>query len=88
LAATAVAAAPSSFVRAASDDAQWLRPAKDFASTRFSSLDQITAANVKQLKLAWSFSTGVDRGHEAAPIVVGATMYIVTLIRTLCMRST
>ena len=30
------------------------------------------------LKLAWTFSTGVDRGHEAAPLVVGSTMYVVT----------
>ncbi len=34
--------------------------------------------NIKQLKPAWSFSTGTDRGNEAAPLVVGAPMYIVT----------
>lgn len=28
--------------------------------------------------MAWSFSTGVSRGHEAAPLVVDNTMYIVT----------
>jgi heme/copper-type cytochrome/quinol oxidase subunit 2 len=60
----------------ASEDGQWVRAAKDFASTRFSSLDQLTAENIKQLKLAWSFSTGTDRGHEAASLVVGTTMYI------------
>jgi PQQ-dependent dehydrogenase (methanol/ethanol family) len=60
------------------DDGQWLRPAKDFASTRYSRLDQITAANVGDLKVAWTFATGADRGHEAAPLVVGGTMYIVT----------
>jgi glucose dehydrogenase len=37
-----------------------------------------TAENIKQLKLSWSFSTGTDRGQEAAPFVVGTTMYIVT----------
>ena len=60
------------------EDAQWLRPAKDYASTRYSDLGEITNANVKQLKLAWSFSTGVNRGQEAAPLVVGSTMYVVT----------
>jgi PQQ-dependent dehydrogenase (methanol/ethanol family) len=60
------------------DDGQWLRPAKDFASTRFSSLDQINSANVPQLQLAWTFSTGLLRGHEAAPLVVDGTMYLVT----------
>src|SRR5215207_7877983 len=60
------------------EDGQWLRPAKDYASTRFSGLDQITTANAASLKLAWSFSTGVLRGQEAAPLVVGGTMYVVT----------
>lgn len=61
-----------------SDDAQWTIPAKNYASTRYSRLSQITAANVARLKLAWTFSTGMDRGHEAAPLVVGSTMYVVT----------
>ena len=51
---------------------------RDYASTRFSPLDQINAGNVGQLKLAWSFSLGVDRGQEAAPIVVDGTMYVVS----------
>src|SRR5205807_4350814 len=48
------------------DDGQWIRPAKDYASTRYSSLDQINASNAKTLKLAFTFSTGMTRGHEAA----------------------
>src|SRR5689334_7964209 len=60
------------------DDGQWVRAAKDYASTRYSALDQITAANVKNLKPAWTFDTGVYRGQEAAPLVVGDTMYVVT----------
>src|SRR3954463_5722947 len=60
------------------EDGQWLMPAKDYASTRFSALDEIKADNVKNLKVAWTFSTGVNRGHEAAPLVVGSTMYVVT----------
>ncbi len=79
-----VMAGPVYFVASATaattsaDDGQWGRPARDFASTRYSALNQITVDNVKQLKLAWSFSTGVNRGQEAAPLVVGTTMYVVT----------
>lgn len=51
--------------------------AHDYASTRFSALNQITPGNVKQLKVAFTFSMEVDRGQEAAPIVVGNTMYVV-----------
>jgi lanthanide-dependent methanol dehydrogenase len=60
------------------EDGQWLMPAKNYASTRFSGLEQINTDNVKSLKVAWTFSTGVNRGHEAAPLVVGSTMYVVT----------
>jgi PQQ-dependent dehydrogenase (methanol/ethanol family) len=56
----------------------WTMAAGDYASTRFSPLAQVTTRNAKDLALAFTFSTGVVRGHEAAPIVVGATMYVVT----------
>ena len=56
----------------------WPMAARDYASTRFSPLDDISPGNVATLKLAYTFSTGVLRGHEAAPIVVGGTMFIVT----------
>jgi glucose dehydrogenase len=60
------------------EDGQWPMAAKNYANTRYSGLDQITAKNAKDLKVAWTFSTGVNRGQEAAPIVVGQTMYVVT----------
>ena len=50
----------------------------DYANTRFSRLDEITAANVSRMKVAWTFSTGMVAGHEAAPLVVGSTMYLVS----------
>ncbi len=59
------------------DDGQWLMPAKNYASTRYSELGQINAQNVNNLKVAWTFSTGNTRGHEAAPLIVGGTMYVV-----------
>ncbi|MEP7058441.1 MAG: PQQ-binding-like beta-propeller repeat protein, partial [Caldimonas sp.] len=57
---------------------EWHSQARDYANTRYSPLDQITAANVARLRVAWSFSDGTPNGHEAAPLVVGDTMYIVT----------
>lgn len=60
------------------DDGQWIMPAKNYASTRFSGLTEITPENVAQLQPAWTFSTGVLRGHEAAPLIVGNTLYVVT----------
>ncbi len=59
------------------DDGQWVMPAKNYASTRYSELAQINAQNAKDLKVAWTFSTGNTRGEEAAPLIVGSTMYVV-----------
>src|SRR4051812_30254043 len=79
--ATARAQSPSPLANtygAEKEDGQWTMPAKNYQGTRYSGLDQINATNAKDLKVAWTFSTGVNRGHEAAPIVVGDTMYVVT----------
>jgi lanthanide-dependent methanol dehydrogenase len=59
-------------------DGDWPMPARDFASTRYSPLGDITTGNAATLKLAFTFSTGMVRGHEAAPLVIGKTMFIVT----------
>jgi lanthanide-dependent methanol dehydrogenase len=58
------------------DDGQWALPAKNYSATRFSTLNKITPENVKNLKVAWSMSTGTNQGHEGAPLVVGTTMYV------------
>src|SRR5688572_13213164 len=55
----------------AADNGNWEMPGKDYASTRFSSLNQVTAANVSKLGLSFTFSTGTTRGFEAPPLVVG-----------------
>src|SRR4051794_4663475 len=60
------------------DDGNWVMPGKDYASTRFSALNQITPANVSKLSLAFTFSTATTKGFEAPPLVVNGTMYIVT----------
>lgn len=60
------------------DDGQWTMPSKDFANTRYSELDEINAQNVKNLKVAFTVSSGTMSGQESAPIVVGDTLYFVT----------
>jgi PQQ-dependent dehydrogenase (methanol/ethanol family) len=60
------------------DDGNWTMPGKDYASTRFSSLNQINPGNVASLKVAFTFSTGTTEGLEAPPLVVNNTMYVVT----------
>ena len=57
---------------------QWTMPAKNYASTRYSELTEINVENVKNLQVAFTFSTGVNKGQEAAPLIVGGTMYIVS----------
>ncbi|HYH09581.1 MAG TPA: methanol/ethanol family PQQ-dependent dehydrogenase [Thermoanaerobaculia bacterium] len=63
---------------ATAEDGQWLTPQKDYANTRYSGLQQINLSNVDQLKVMTTFSTGLVNGHEAPPLVVGDTMYLVT----------
>ncbi|HEY8614558.1 MAG TPA: hypothetical protein VIL69_25120, partial [Roseomonas sp.] len=60
------------------EDGQWTMPARDNANTRYSGLDEINTENVRNLRVAFTFSTGVNRGQESSPIVVNNTMYVVT----------
>jgi lanthanide-dependent methanol dehydrogenase len=60
----------------AQDPKQWVMQQGDNANTRYSKLNQINSTNVKKLQVAWTFSTGVLRGHEGGPLVVGDTMYV------------
>src|SRR3954470_11931490 len=57
---------------------EWQMPAGDYASSRYSELSQITPQNAANLRVSWAFSTGVLRGHEGQPLVIGNTMYLVT----------
>ena len=56
----------------------WPLPGRDYAGTRYSPLGQITTANARNLRVAWTFSTGLVRGFEGQPLVVNNTMYVVT----------
>ncbi|MCP4764841.1 MAG: methanol/ethanol family PQQ-dependent dehydrogenase [Gammaproteobacteria bacterium] len=62
----------------ASNPANWAMPTGDYANTRFSKLNQINSDNVGDLKVAWTFSTGVLRGHEGGPLIIGDTMFLHT----------
>lgn len=77
-AAASVAHANSMLMRMAKDSKQWVMPTGNYANHRFSELDQINTRNAKDLKVAWTFSTGVLRGHEGSPLVVGDIMYVHT----------
>ncbi|HKU61031.1 MAG TPA: methanol/ethanol family PQQ-dependent dehydrogenase [Gemmatimonadales bacterium] len=59
-------------------EGDWRSAGRDYGLQRFSPLNQITTANVKDLKVAWTFSTGMLRGHEGSPLVVGSVMYVNT----------
>jgi PQQ-dependent dehydrogenase (methanol/ethanol family) len=70
------AAANDELLKLQKDPNQWVMPTGDYANTRYSELKQITKDNVKNLRPVWTFSTGVLRGHEGAPLVIGDVMYV------------
>ena len=70
------ASANDSVTEAIGNSKQWAIQTGDYANTRYSELAQITKDNVKDLKVAWTFSTGVLRGHEGSPLVIGDIMYV------------
>jgi PQQ-dependent dehydrogenase (methanol/ethanol family) len=72
------ASANESVAKATADSKNWASQNGNYANTRYSELKQITKDNVKNLKVAWTFSTGVLRGHEGSPLVVDGVMYLHT----------
>jgi methanol dehydrogenase (cytochrome c) subunit 1 len=56
----------------------WAMQGKNYSANHYSTLAQVNADNVKKLKVAWSFSTGLLSGHEGAPIVVDGRMFVHT----------
>jgi len=57
---------------------EWSMPGKNTALTRYSELADVDSTNVKTLQPVFTFSLGVNRGQEAAPLVVGSSLYVVT----------
>ncbi|MEL7470311.1 MAG: methanol/ethanol family PQQ-dependent dehydrogenase [Pseudomonadota bacterium] len=72
------ALANDSVLTATKNPNDWVLQTGDYANTRYSKLNQITRENVSDLQVAWTFSTGVLRGHEGSPLVVGDTMFVHT----------
>ncbi len=72
------ALANDKLIELSKSDKNWVMPGKNYASDNFSPMTQIDDKNVKNLKAAWSFSTGLLNGHEGAPLVVDGIMYVHT----------
>src|SRR5919205_2831661 len=72
------ASANDELIKLSKDPNQWVMPAGNYANTRYSALNQINKDNAKNLRPVWTFSTGVLRGHEGAPLVIGDVMYVHT----------
>jgi lanthanide-dependent methanol dehydrogenase len=73
-----VALADADLDQKIADSANWAAQAGDYSNHRYSELKQINTSNVGKLQVAWTMSTGVLRGHEGSPLVIGDTMYIHT----------
>ena len=60
------------------DPNNWVMWGRTYDGQRYSPLNQINKDNVGNLQVAWTFSTGVLRGHEGGPLVIGDTMWVHT----------
>nr|WP_205048994.1 methanol/ethanol family PQQ-dependent dehydrogenase [Paracoccus sp. SY] len=72
----APAAANDQLVELAKDPANWVMTGRDYNAQNYSEMTEINKENVKDLRPAWSFSTGVLHGHEGTPLVVGDKMFV------------
>ncbi|MBB3974608.1 methanol/ethanol family PQQ-dependent dehydrogenase [Hansschlegelia beijingensis] len=79
LAASALPArANDKLVELSKSNENWVMTGRTYSAQNYSPMTQISTENVKNLKPAWSFSTGVLHGHEGTPLVVGNKMYVHT----------
>ena len=78
IAAPAISTANSGNEQLSKNPANWAMWGGNYAGTRYSELSDINVDNVKTLQPAWSFSTGVLRGHEGGPLVINDILYIHT----------
>lgn len=56
----------------------WLMYRRTYDGWGYSPLDQINTENVKSLVPVWSYSTGMEEGHQAPPIVNDGIMFVST----------
>ena len=77
MAAPTVAQVPyERILRSASQPENWLTYSGSYQSTRYSTLAQITRANVNKLKTAWIYQVRSHDKLEASPLVFDGIMYI------------
>ena len=76
LALPALALANADVEKNIANSKNWATQAGDMFNQRYSKLNQITKSNVGKMQVAWTFSTGVLRGHEGSPLVVDGVMYL------------
>jgi lanthanide-dependent methanol dehydrogenase len=74
--AAGAAQANDELIKMSQNPKEWVMSTGNYANHRYSQLKQITADNVGKLQVAWTFSTGVLRGHEGGPLVIGDVMYV------------
>jgi PQQ-dependent dehydrogenase (methanol/ethanol family) len=72
----ALAGANADVEKNIADSKNWAMQAGDMYNQRYSKLNQINTGNVGKMQVAWTFSTGVLRGHEGSPLVIGNMMYL------------
>ncbi|MBZ5634719.1 MAG: PQQ-binding-like beta-propeller repeat protein [Acidobacteriia bacterium] len=60
------------------DPGDWLMLRRDYKATYYSPLNQITAQNVNDLRLVWSWAMqeGASNGNQPAPIVHNGVLYV------------
>ena len=73
-----VASANDELMALSQDANNWVMWGRTYDGSRYSPLNEINKENVGNLQVAWTFSTGVLRGHEGGPLVIGDTMWIHT----------
>jgi alcohol dehydrogenase (cytochrome c) len=63
-------------LNAAQEPQNWLTYSGTYSSQRYSTLNQITPSNVKDLRMQWVFQADSLQKMEASPIVVNGVMYV------------
>ena len=72
------AVAQQNLVSMQKDPKQWVMPNGNYSGWNYSPLDQINLGNVQSLSMAWTMQLGIQDSHEASPLVIGSTMYLIT----------
>lgn len=77
VASTAVAQVSYQQILNAQNEPQnWLTYSGDYAGLRYSTLDQITPANAKNLEIKWVFQADSVQKLESTPLVVNGVLYL------------